>query len=218
MYFHIQYAVILLYMEKALITFIIPTIGRQTLERTLKCLINQTRDNWKAIVIFDGIDVNLPIIDKRISAIKINKSGEKTNIHNMAGNVRNFGIKEVGTEWIGFVDDDDAISHKYVERLEEEISLNSDAKCIIFRMLDKMKILPQINDNNFYKCKVGISFVIRKDLNETFQQSMFEDYELLNKLRNNKLKIIISPYVNYFVRSPINNFMDNKQYNRIIIN
>ena len=37
------------------ITFIIPTIGRDTLSNTIKSLEEQTNQNWNAIIIFDGI-------------------------------------------------------------------------------------------------------------------------------------------------------------------
>jgi len=39
----------------ALVTFIIPTIGRDTLQRSIDCLLEQTIQEWKAIIIFDGI-------------------------------------------------------------------------------------------------------------------------------------------------------------------
>ena len=37
------------------ITFIIPTIGRDTLLNSINSLFNQTIKEWKAIIIFDGI-------------------------------------------------------------------------------------------------------------------------------------------------------------------
>ena len=37
------------------VTFIIPTIGRNTLQRSIDCLLEQTIQTWKAIVIFDEI-------------------------------------------------------------------------------------------------------------------------------------------------------------------
>ena len=42
-----------------MITFIIPTIGRNTLTRTVISLLQQTNKNWKAIIIFDGIKSNI---------------------------------------------------------------------------------------------------------------------------------------------------------------
>ena len=56
--------------NKPLITFIIPTIGRHTLSKTLDSLINQTNPNWKAIVIFDGITSTIQNTDPRIRIIE----------------------------------------------------------------------------------------------------------------------------------------------------
>ena len=72
------------------LTFIIPTIGRNTLSNTIKCLENQTNINWKAIIIFDGIKPNIQTTNPEIKIIEVKKLG--TNI-NSAGNVRNEGIK-----------------------------------------------------------------------------------------------------------------------------
>ena len=46
-----------------IITFIIPTIGRETLKNTLISLQNQTIENWNAIIIFDGCNQNINNID-----------------------------------------------------------------------------------------------------------------------------------------------------------
>ena len=181
-----------------MITFIIPTLGRAYLQSTIKSLLNQKDPDWKAIVIFDGIE-KIEYDDARIQSIKIDKTGKL----NHAGNIRNHGFKLATTEWIGFVDDDDTISNDYVSRFKEEIFLNPDAKCIIFRMktkYDRDQILPAPHHNNFIKNKVGISFVIKNDLNLLFEPSIVEDYLLLDKIRSDNHLMVISPYVTYFVR------------------
>ena len=95
------------------ITFIIPTIGRSTLRRTLQSLQDQTNQNFKCIVVFDGIDPTITVDDNRFKIIKTNKLGQGRN---SAGLVRNEGMKLVNTEWIGFVDDDDTLSNTYVDK------------------------------------------------------------------------------------------------------
>ena len=53
-----------------IITFIIPTIGRTTLERSIESILNQSFDIWYIIIIFDGIKSTLGnkyINDKRIN-------------------------------------------------------------------------------------------------------------------------------------------------------
>jgi glycosyltransferase involved in cell wall biosynthesis len=181
-----------------MITFIIPTVGRTSLKNTINSLLNQKDPDWKAIVIFDGAE-KIEYDDQRIQSIKIDKIGKL----NHAGQVRNYGLKLVTTEWVGFVDDDDTVSDDYVSRFKEEIFLNPDAKCIIFRMktiYDRDQILPAPHHNNFIKNKVGISFAMKKDLNLFFEPSIVEDYLLLDKIRTKSHLIIISPYVTYFVR------------------
>ena len=89
-----------------IITFIIPTIGRETLKNTLISLQYQTIKNWNAIIIFDGCNQNINNIDDRIKIVCCNKLG--TNINN-AGLVRNYGIGLANTKWVAFLDDDDVI-------------------------------------------------------------------------------------------------------------
>jgi glycosyltransferase involved in cell wall biosynthesis len=199
------------------ITFIIPTIGRNTLQKSLSCLLNQTNNEWNAIVIFDGIEPNIDINDERILVLKTSKLGKG---HNSAGNVRNYGIKYVKTEWIAFLDDDDAIKNNYVDIFLNEIS-NYTTDLIIFRMIDnKYIILPKHNTDNFYEGSVGISFAVKKKVLDTgiiFEPSHLEDYYLLSKVRENKYKIMISPYLLYFVRN-YNIDSCNILSNRVFIN
>jgi glycosyltransferase involved in cell wall biosynthesis len=183
------------------ITFIIPTIGRPTLVNTVACLLNQTNPNWKAIIIFDGIEPTISEVDERIQIIKSPKLGTG---HNSAGHVRNFGILEATTEWVAFVDDDDGIKSSYVQVFLNEIS-SYDTDVIMFRMLGSDgEILPYVNTDTFYCGLVGISFAVKKSIFEAghiFEPSTLEDYEFLNKLRQNNYKMMISPYLLYFVRN-----------------
>ena len=126
-----------------LITLIIPTINRLTLIDTLESLENQTNPDWKAICVFDNVtpDDNIKLkldSDPRFKYIILSKKlGQNRNF---AGLVRNVGIRQANTEWIGFVDDDDTLTPYYVQRLKEELIVNSDVECIIFRMICEKKI------------------------------------------------------------------------------
>jgi hypothetical protein len=80
-------------------------------------------------------------------------------------------------------------------------------------------ILPTNNSTDFFVNQVGISFAMKKtifDAGIIFEPSGSEDYELLNKIRQNRYKIMISPYILYFVRSY--NQEDNSVLNRVFIN
>jgi glycosyltransferase involved in cell wall biosynthesis len=188
--------------NKPLITFIIPTIGRDTLSNTLDCLINQSNPNWKAIVIFDGITSTIQNTDPRIRIIESEKLGQG---HNSAGLVRNYGITFADTEWVAFVDDDDNLSKRYVDIFIEESSAYTKADIIIFRMeASPDLILPSLSTEDFYHTYVGISFAVKKkifDEGHLFVPSSTEDFYYLDEARNKKYNIMISPYVTYFVRN-----------------
>ena len=75
-------------MDLDYITFIIPSIGRNSLLNTINSLKNQNNNNWKAIIIFDGckniLDENY--INDQISFYEI----EKTKcVINQTSDVRN---------------------------------------------------------------------------------------------------------------------------------
>ena len=186
--------------SKPLITFIIPTIGRTTLQNTLDCLINQSNPNWKAIVIFDGISSTIQNTDPRIQIIESPKLGEG---HNSAGLVRNYGITFVDTEWIAFVDDDDSLSKNYVDIFITESSAYTLADIIIFRMIHpEFGIQPYLSTDMFFVCQVGISFAVKKKLfdeGHIFIPSRVEDFQYLDGAKNKNYNIMISPYVTYFV-------------------
>ena len=189
------------------ITFIIPTIGRNTLIDSINSLLNQDDIYWNAVIIFDGIDINPLINDKRIKYISIPKSGIEY-IKNSSGLVRNYGINYINnnieTEWIGFLDDDDTISKDYISRLKEEIEHNNHIEICIFRMCySNGYILPSAIDKNIIRNKVGISFAIKSYISKDnlFNNNPFEDYFYLKNLQSKKYKILISSYVTYFVRT-----------------
>jgi hypothetical protein len=200
------------------VTFIIPTIGRTSLINSIQSLINQTNESWKAIIIFDGIksNINVEYYDKRIKIIEIEKMGLNQN---SAGNVRNYGMSLVETEWIAFLDDDDIISNDYVDIFYKELSINKydniDLDVIIFRMKIENRIVPKLNTDNFYICDVGISFIIKKEIYDNgikFIPDGAEDYLYLDNIRKNGYKIMISPHIKYFVRQ------NSYQYEKVIGN
>jgi GT2 family glycosyltransferase len=191
--------------NKSFITFIIPTIGRESLINSINSLIMLNDNDWKAIIIFDGVKNNLDIKDSRIKIIEIEKNGIISKKNN-AGLVRNIGIKNIDyeTEWIGFLDDDDYVSPEYISNLKEEIKQNNNIEVCIFRMIyENGCILPSKFDKNITRCKVGISFTIKKYITDKFFfiNNPFEDYLYLKELEKNKYKIIISSHVSYFVKT-----------------
>eukprot|EP01041_Mallomonas_annulata_P012618 gene12618-26569_t len=153
--------------DSALTTFVVPSSGRASLKHTLEGLVNQNDPNWLAIVIINVIMQNkmysgfsnIPIFfdlsqniqkDSRICFII---QPTTPTVHNCAGSIRNQAMNLVTTPWVSFVDDDDTVDSKYVERLQYEIN---DAKpdrldCIIFRMTNGELIIPPPEHTDFIR-------------------------------------------------------------------
>lgn len=192
-----------------LITFVIPTIGRLTLIKTIRSLVNQTSNKWKCIIVCDGVELhneikNIISQNDKITTIKINKTG----VSNNAGYVRNEGIKLVNTSWVGFVDDDDEISPLYVETFTNSVKHYNDLKCVIFRMMyHDGGIFPDKESSNFIQDRVGISFCYSMKLAREgiiFQPSSVEDFKLLDMIRKGGHKILLSNNICYFIRPLVN--------------
>ena len=196
------------------ITFIIPSIGRDSLKDTLNSLLNLNDSAWNAIIIFDGVTYESPIKDERIITKTIEKTGIQEHGKSRAGLVRNIGIEIVLKDcikncmWIGFVDDDDCLSPDYIDNLKTELNIDQVSnfckpEVVIFRMAyENGLVLPMQQDRNIILKKVGISFCINTDIayKYKFDNHIYEDFMYLKCLQNNGHKIIISEYVSYYVR------------------
>ena len=211
-----------------LVTFIIPTIGRDSLLRALESLFKQTVWDGKAIVIFDGIEPTITVADPRVTLITCEKkgitdvtvSGDQRN--NGAGNVRNYGIKKCNTEWVAFLDDDDTLAHTYIETFYNELNVTYNPSVVLFRMRHpEHGVVPNPSTVRLDLYQVGISFIVKRKIFKegiTFIPSHIEDFNLLDRIRNEGYKIVMSPYVKYFVDNYEHTEIDPIKGRRIIIN
>jgi len=181
------------------ITFIIPSVNRPTLSRSVDSLLNQTNSNWECIIVYDGVDG--PVFeDSRIHCFKIEKSGLFGPNNGQSGIVRNFGIEKCKTEWIGFLDDDDTIHPKYVETLFKNYH---DKDFVVYRMVyQNGMVLPPLGTNDLIFGRVGISFCYKNKFDNLFFDCNRdgEDFDLLMKLKNLTNNWVISPEIYYNVR------------------
>jgi len=186
------------------ITFIIPSIGRETLNETIESLEKQTNSDWNAIIVFDGCPPTYETNDPRIRIMQIEKIGQAEL--SAAGLVRNAAIRQVETEWIAFVDDDDTLAHNYVETFYQESAAEPDMDVIIFRMTHYGGVVPFLSTDTFYQGSVGISFAMRLSIFQSgieFIPGGTEDYCILDRIRERNYKMMISPFVRYFIRKQI---------------
>ena len=204
-----------------MIDFVIPSVARPTLNRTLSSLLDQNYLfykgdlEWNAFIGFDGIEesqVEVEILpdDKRIKYFYLPKSGKvgEYGIGN-AGLVRNQIIKKVDSpnEWIAFLDDDDTITPYYIDSLSIELeSPENPIDVCVFRMRFNPqgdKILPPLGSDDLIQDQVGISFCVRKSFlkehNIQFINDIREDFKFLMDLQSAGAKVKVSSYVTYNV-------------------
>jgi len=186
------------------VTFIIPTIGRQSLKRTIGSLLEQPQWNWRCHIVFDGID---PIKIEGLPIDYLNDNHfiiEKCEKQNHAGLVRNIAIPKVDTNWIAFVDDDDWLAPTYISSLHNYINKDLNLDLVIFTYQNKVtnSIFPPKGSTDFNACAVGISFAIKtsfvKEHNILFTQGAVEDFRFLDDARNAGAKYIVTNEIQYF--------------------
>lgn len=181
------------------VTFIIPTLNRQSLKRTLTSLINQTITDWEAKVIYDGI---LPTYsyyenEKRIQHVFVKKQSGG------AGIVRNIGLNDVQSEWIAFVDDDDYLAQNYIERIKYWENKGYNLIQFSYRDVSNGNVQPPDNLDHLVACNFGISFAVKTDFlflnNIKFTEGGVEDYRFLQECLDKGANYIITHEKIYFV-------------------
>jgi len=199
-------------MDEPFVTFIIPSIAKKSLPKTIDSLHAQTDSRWSAIVGFDHRD---PTIEpsKKVSVFTHRGYSAKGDdciyciegVKSGAGPVRNAGVAKATTEWVAFLDDDDMATPDYVEKLLLE---SGDADAVAFRMLlPSHRWLPPVTAtvDNFTHGSIGISFATRKSVFDKcqFTRGRGEDFRMLRDIRNAGFRLKISPYMTYLVKQDI---------------
>jgi glycosyltransferase involved in cell wall biosynthesis len=187
--------------DEPFVSFVVPSLGRETLERSLRSLDAQTDRAFRAVLVADGF-VPPGSLSARFPWLSLVSTGGRLGRANHAGAVRNIGIEMASTEWVAFLDDDDTLSPRYVEWLRAEIRRSPVADAIVFRMrTDKTgprhKVLPPPHATDFSVGYVGISFAARRVPRFfgaplcppgerrvlSFRPGATEDFDLLDRLR-----------------------------------
>lgn len=100
----------------------------ECIERSIKSVMNQTCKDFELLLIDDGskdksIDIARGLLENSSINYKI-----ITQKNSGVSAARNRGIKEASGEYITFLDSDDYIDHKFVERMYEKAE---ESKCEI---------------------------------------------------------------------------------------
>lgn len=210
-----------------LVTFIVPTVGRPSLDASIKSLQSQTDGAWEAILVLDGWFAhhvhNVTMLtehfihrvqaiasymsDKRIHVLSLPKKlgHPPTCTYSCSGAVRNVAMARVKTPFVAFLDDDDLLRPQYVELLRKESTAHPDVSAFVFRMaLHGPQILPDLQAQGIGMGNVGISFSFKAELcakqKLCFESHFAEDYLMLKKLQDAGHTVKICPYIVYLVK------------------
>ena len=180
------------------LTFITPTLGRKTLERTFKSLEAQTDWNWRWSIIWDGLEPNQIFLTDRQFNVVSEKLGH-------AGLLRNIGIENAFTQWMAFVDDDDWLEPTYIDRLKFYINKDPNLDIVIFSYKDitNDNIQPPPSLRDIKECNVGISFACRTEFikgnNIKFTPYAIEDFRFLDDAKRAGANYILTHEILYKV-------------------
>ena len=170
-------------MNNDITTFIIPSIGRDTLQRAI-----------------DSVSKQAPYLVE-IDEYKIGASA-----------IRNGLIQHATTEWVSFLDDDDTVTDDYVQRLKEESEAHPDADVIIFREYFISDLMDgdgaKYPDHFIWEVpvvhwgQIGISFSVKREvaLQQPFIEEPNEDFHFIERLDQQGYKIHFSKYLVYRCR------------------
>lgn len=199
-----------------LVSIIVPIYNVENyLSRCLDSIIRQTYANLEIILVNDGstdrcleICLKYKSLDNRIIVVSQNNQGLSA--------ARNKGIDIAMGEYLMFVDSDDWISSDAVERLLNDLLIQTEAKFAIGQMLkctDENIDIPKENNTLVITCNEAISRMLCGEwvsaCAKLYHRSLFEkirfpvgrtneDYAILIYLFENTKKIIVGGYFIYF--------------------
>ena len=158
---------------KPLVSIIIPTYNHAIyLKKALKSIIDQSYNNWEAIIIDNHSDDNTDLLlhsinDKRIKIYKIHNNG-------IIAASRNLGIKHSTGSFLAFLDSDDWWYDKKLEKCINQINNGSNYICHAEHWVKNRKIIRTVTYGptgkaNYYNLLYGkncistSAIIIRKD-------------------------------------------------------
>lgn len=120
------------------ISFIVPTIGRDSLRTTLESIASQMHGNDEVIVVSDGPQLSVPPVVKsfgpRFKCFEYGPTGRYGNAQ------RDFGIKNAVQSHLAFMDDDDCYLPGAIEIVHGAIG-SAPVHPLLFRMAHRGTVI-----------------------------------------------------------------------------
>ncbi len=154
--------------KNSLVSIIVPIYNaKQFIERCIKSILNQTYQNWELILVDDGSsDGSFAVckryaeIDKRITAVHKENGG--------VSSARNIGIQHAKGAFITFIDADDWIRDRCIERCINNVNIynldiyqfsiirNTEFNITQLKSDTKSAIVNPLSVKDFIKCRFNI--------------------------------------------------------------
>lgn len=224
------------------------------LKKCLDSLVNQTVKDIEIIIINDGSTDNSEEVIKEYIKNNSKENEDKTESNSSENSnsvkiefyskenegiakTRNYGIEKANSDYILFVDSDDYIDLKLVEKLLPYIEQNIDLiKFKLQRVNENGEILEKTDGpvfekttgqegfNKLYSQDVLLDspcvYLIKKELfkknNFTFKRTYHEDFGLMPLVIVSAKNIVSTPYYLYSYVQSSNSLMRNDDYNKTL--
>ena len=182
-------------------TFIIATIGRPSLKKSIESVLAQDKaGNHKVIVIFDNCKINKCVNDERVIYLRTEENVWGTG-------ARNFGIdyiknNNITTTYISFLDDDDYITNDYAEVLYSHRKYDLVIHTIDFPWHPvHRRYLPPKKGTGIKRGEIGVAISVRGkkliDSNIKYDEEAAADFFFAQKLLDAKFKHFKTGKVTY---------------------
>lgn len=219
--------------NEKLISIIVPVYNVQEyITKCIESLINQTYKNIEIILVDDGSTDNSGNIcdeykkkDKRVIVVHKLNGG--------VGSARNKGLDSVRGEYIAFVDPDDYVDEKMIERMYTNINKeNADISIISCCYVYDTKIEYPKKDNQYLVMDTEEAFIKMNSfvyygvglVDKLFKRSLFnglrfpninsgEDWYVIYKVFDKANKVVYDSKVMYYYRQRLSSLTHNKTVN-----
>lgn len=195
------------------VTIVLPTKCRPSLDRAIRSLLKQTNNRWLAVIMLNGGECHEPrrymqaysSDPQAMRQLDFKYVNDSIVSKNCAGEVRNLALQYVSTSWVGFLDDDDTLAPQYVDSLILERSISPMAKLISFRMYHVTNeiYVPPADLQKVTRGRIGISFAyeLTNTVSDKFIPGITEDFDFIYNfcLRSGR-ECVLSDKVTYFVK------------------
>lgn len=224
------------------VSIIVPVYNTgDKLKKCIDSLVNQTVKDIEIIIINDGSTDNSKEVIEEYIKNNSRKNEVKIEFYSKENEgiakTRNYGIEKANSDYILFVDSDDYIDKKLIEKLSKYIEQNIDLiKFKLQRVNEKGEILEKTDGpifenttgeegfNKLYSKDVLLDspcvYLIKKELFKknkfTFKRTYHEDFGLMPLLIVSAKSMVSTPHYLYSYVQSENSLMRNNNYEKTL--